>query len=157
MKKYIVLFLIALFPVILGIFGYHSLGDETDRPANMHVIAAALVSIPINALIGGVIALLLKRRKAVWWAMLVCFLYSYFGFGITLGGFGKEGGWGIHTLNSAVLMAVVGYIGCLFTWGMYNVIRRQIDLINGKPQPMPKHLQKMQQQQQHTTTKPKKK
>ena len=102
MLKYIVLLLIALLPVILGIFGYHGLGGEGAQAANMHVIATALVNIPINALIGGITALLLKRRKAVWWAMMVCFFYSYFGFGITYGLFSTEGGWGTNTLNSSV-------------------------------------------------------
>ena len=130
MKKYIVLLLIALLPVILGICGVHHLGGSRVPETTLVLLAAGMVNIPVNALIGGITALILRRRRAVWWAMMVCFFYSYFGFGILYGSFASEGGFGIHTLNSSVLLAVVGYIGCLFTYGMFNVIRGQLQRIN---------------------------
>jgi hypothetical protein len=126
MKKYALLLIIILIPVYFALFGYVYRGDPLLEPANLRQVQALLVNVPINVLIGGAVALILRYLRAVWWAMIVCFLYSYLGLQIVWGGYQNEGLFGNNTLTTATLLSVAGFIGCLFTYGMFNIIRKSL-------------------------------
>ena len=149
MIKYIALTVVALLPGILALFGVHNLDDVNSGSRGIKLAGALLVNIPFSALLGAVTALILRYRRAMWfeetglpwvnpWAMIIAFVFNYLGMGLLWGTFSVEGYWGTQTVNSSALLAVAAFVGALFTWGLYNVISKQLYYIkhpDKRPQP----------------------
>ena len=142
MKKVIVLVLIAIIPVFFALFGYS--GGAENPPASLNLVRALTLSPWLSALLGGVIALILRHKRAIWWSMVVVFVYSYLNLGLIWGMFWSEGLFSGSLFSAASTFAAMAFIGSAFTYGMLTVIRKVIT------------IEQQQQQQQHTNQKPRK-
>ncbi|PWK15807.1 hypothetical protein [Tumebacillus permanentifrigoris] len=127
-KRYLLLLLLMLFPVLLALVGYNSWTD--NPPKNYALIRGLLVNPGTIAMLGGVVGMLLFRQRAMYWGMLVSFLYTYFALGLVWGSFSTLGVFDNHTLTTATLMSVVGFVAALFTMLLTRVLRKAIDAVN---------------------------
>jgi hypothetical protein len=124
-KKLIVLLLLTLIPVYFALAGFTNITQaHTRAQALVHDL---LINPEIMVFLGLIVALVVRRRSAMWWGMIVCFLYSYLSLGLVWGGFYSEGAFGRNTLNTSVVMAVIGFVASAFTYGMVYMIRRLIE------------------------------
>lgn len=122
MKKLLVLLFIALIPVYFALLGFRNIHSTETR--SMALVHDLLINPEVMLLLGAIVALVLRKRSAMWWAMIVCFLYSYLGFGLVWGGFASEGAFGRNTVNTAALMAVIGFVAAAFISLMLTIVRR---------------------------------
>lgn len=128
MIKALLLLVLTCIPVILALLGYSGAADQA--PANIGMVRALSLSPWQSALFGGLVSLILQHKRAIWWAMVVCFFYAYLNLGLIWGGFWSEGIFGQSLLNGGATFAAIGFIGALFTFGMVNVIRKSLENIN---------------------------
>jgi hypothetical protein len=133
-KSYWTLLLLILLPVLLALVGYNAWNDAP--PKNYPLIRGLLVNPGTVAVLGGVVGMLLYRQRAMYWGMLVSFVYTYLALGLVWGSFSTLGVLDNHTLTTATLMSVVGFVAALFTMLLTRVLRRAIDAVND-PQPQP--------------------
>jgi len=110
--------LIAFLPVLLEIAG-----------AESKMLGVILVSIPVSLLIGAATSLILRRRGAIWWAMIITFLFQYFAAGLIWNQFDTLGFWGRDIINTASMLAIAAFIAALFTYGLVIVFKKQIALM----------------------------
>jgi hypothetical protein len=129
LKKLIVLLLLTLIPVYFALAGFTNITQATTRAQAL--VHDLLINPEIMVFLGVIVALVLRRRRAMWWGMIVCFLYAYLALGLVWGGFYSEGAFGRNTLNTAVVMAVIGCAASAFTYGMIYMISRLIQSQNG--------------------------
>jgi len=132
MVKIIALLVLTGIPVILALFGYS--GAAEQAPANIGLVRALSLSPWQSALLGALVSLILQHKRAIWWGMVVCFIYSYLNLGLVWGGFWSEGIFGRSILNGSATFAAIGFIGALFTYGMVNVIKKSLENINEQQQ-----------------------
>ena len=77
----------------------------------------------LSALLGGVIALILRHKRAIWWSMVVVFVYYYLNLGQIWGGFWSEGVFSGSLFSAASTFAAMAFIGAVFTYGMVTILR----------------------------------
>jgi MFS family permease len=126
MKKLLILILIALIPVYFVPFGYMNTGNLEELPATYPKVKVMLVNPATIALIGAVVTLILQHRRAMWWAMLVTFVYSYLGLGLIWGGF--TGPFEQGLLNYSAVFAVIGFVGALFVFIFLTIFKKMVDV-----------------------------
>ncbi|KEO81183.1 hypothetical protein [Tumebacillus flagellatus] len=131
-KRYLLLLLIVLLPVLFSLLGYNYYSDAP--PKNLPLIKALLVNPATIAVLGGIVGMLLYQQRAMYWGMVVTFLYSFLSLGLQWGTFKQYGVFYNHTLTTATLLSVVGFVGALFTLLVMRVLRKTLDAVN-QPQP----------------------
>lgn len=124
--KLLILLGLSLIPLLFVPFGYMNRGDVSALPASYTTVKVALVNPGTILILGAIVTLVMQSRRAMWWAMIVTFLYSYLGLGLIWGGF--SGPFASGLLNYAALFAVIGFVGALFVFLFLTLFKKMIEV-----------------------------